>query len=186
MRQRVLLVLMFFCTYMVMADDTVLKLYRPFGEAMEQILPLAKNTVSGECFKQSELIVREDAWRCQAAGKVYDPCFVKPVGRQKEAVCPQSPWVADSVRIVVQTPLNTDQNTSLDMSTAYPWAVELTNGERCQAIDANEQFDGMPIRYHCGDKHWLVGHLQRCKSLWSMLEKTPNGVETIQVRRAWF
>lgn len=186
MMQRVLLVLLILCPLLATAGDTVLKLYRPFGEVIEQVPPTVKRSLSGQCFTQSALILRDDAWRCQAQGRVYDPCFVKPVGTRKEAVCPQSPWMAESVQIVVDTPLNNDQNTALDMSRAYPWAIELSNGDHCQAVDPNEVYEGMPVRYRCSDHNLLVGHLQRCKSVWSMLEKTPSGIETVSLSKVWF
>lgn len=33
--------------------------------------------MSGQCYEQSHIIIREDAWRCQAEGQLFDPCFVK-------------------------------------------------------------------------------------------------------------
>ncbi|CEG58215.1 hypothetical protein [Legionella fallonii] len=186
MIERVLSILLFFCSFVVFADDTVLKLYRPFGEVVDQVPPSVKNVLQGYCDTQSQLIIREDAWHCQAEGKIFDPCFVKLAGNKMEAVCPQSPWVGDSVQINVATPLNNDNHVTLDMSRVFPWAVELVNGEHCQAVAPNEVYDSMPIRYRCSNQNVLIGYLQRCKSIWSMLEKTPEGVITVEFRRAWF
>ena len=182
----VVLILLFFCPFLVSAHDTVLKLYRPFGEVVDQTPPQIKNTMQGYCDRQSQLILREDAWHCGALGKIYDPCFVKLAGNRKEVICPQSPWVSDSVQINVSTPLNNDRHVSLDMSRVFPWAVELFNGEHCQAIESAETYDSMPVRYRCSRKNVLIGYLQRCKSVWSMLEKTPEGVVTVEFKRAWF
>ncbi|MFI4918347.1 MAG: hypothetical protein ACHP65_02205 [Legionellales bacterium] len=186
MMQRVLMLVLFVYSVLVCADDTVLKLYRPFGEALEQVSPGIKNTLPGQCVSQSQLIVREDAWRCQAEGRVYDPCFVKEAGKRTEALCPQSPWVGDSVQILVNSPLNNDQHSRLDMSTAFPWAIELANGEHCQAAASDEVYEGMPVRYRCSKQNKLIGHIQRCKAAWSMLEKTSTGVETVIFSKAWF
>ena len=186
MVQRVLIVLLFFCSFFVSADDTVLKLYRPFGDVRDQIAPIVTNKLAGQCVGQSQLIVREDAWRCQAEGKIFDPCFVKMAGNKKQAVCPQSPWTADSVQIDVHSPLNNENHTTLDMSRVFPWAIELANGEHCQAIESNEVYDAMPVRYRCSNHNLLVGYLQRCKTVWSMLEKTPEGVITVELSKAWF
>ena len=186
MKQRVLFLLLFFGTFLVNADDTVLKLYRPFGEVTEQAVPVIKNSLTGQCTGQSQLILREDAWRCEAGGKTFDPCFVKAGTKQTEALCPQSPWVGDSVNITVNAPLDNEQHQTLDMSQAYPWGVELANGERCLAMSSNETYDQMPVRYRCTNKNRLVGHLQRCKNVWSMLEKTPEGVVTAELVKAWF
>lgn len=186
MMQRVLLVLICFYSFIATAGDTVLKLYRPFGDVVEQITPVVINKMPGECYTQSQLIKREDAWRCQANGTTYDPCFVKAGGKNKEAVCPPSPWEANSVKIEVSAPLNNEHHISLDMSRAFPWAIELANGERCQAIDTNELFDAMPVRYRCSNNNVLIGYLQRCKTVWSMLEKTPQGVVTVEFNKVWF
>lgn len=186
MLQKVLLVLLSFSTLLASAGDTVLKLYRPFGEVIEQIAPVVKNKLTGECYTQSKLIVREDAWRCQADGAVYDPCFVKQGGKSNEVVCPQSPWVSDSIKIEISMPLNNENHIPLDMSRAFPWAIELANGEHCQAIETNEIYDAMPVRYRCSNQNVLIGYLQRCKTVWSMLEKTPQGVVTVDFSKAWF
>lgn len=186
MKDYVLWVLLSFCTFSALADDTILKLYRPFGEVFDQPQAMVNQTMQGQCNKQSDLILREDAWRCLAGGKVFDPCFVKSHASVSEVICPQSPWTGNSVVITVQTPLNNAEHLALDMSTAYPWALELANGEQCQAVEANQEYDGMPIRYRCASNHVLVGHLQRCKPVWSILEKTASGVDAVAVKRAWF
>jgi hypothetical protein len=184
--QRVLFLLFFCCPFVVEAADTVLKLYRPYGEVENQVAPIIKKSVLGHCSTQSHVILREDAWRCKSEGTIYDPCFVKAGEHRTEAVCPQSPWVGDSIQIKVSTPLNNELNQGLDMSQAYPWGIELSNGERCLAIDSKKLYDEMPIRYRCANKNLLVGHLQRCKSVWSMLEKRSEGIITVELVKAWF
>lgn len=186
MLQRVLLASLCFCSFLASASDTVLKLYRPFGEVFDQAPPIVKKKLSGQCYEQSRIIIREDAWRCQAEGQLFDPCFVKAGGKKLEVVCPQSPWVGDSVQINVTVPLDNENHKTLDMSRAFPWAIELVNGEYCLAINSNEQYDSMPVRYRCNNQNVLIGHLQRCKTVWSMLEKTPQGVKTVELHRAWF
>ncbi|KGP62602.1 hypothetical protein EP47_01235 [Legionella norrlandica] len=186
MLQRVLLALLCFYSFLAHAGDTVLKLYRPFGEVYDQAPPIVKKKLSGQCYEQSRLIIREDAWRCQAEGQLFDPCFAKAGGKKMEVICPQSPWVGDSIQIDVSVPLNNEHHKTLDMSRTLPWAIELINGEFCIAIDSNELYDSMPVRYRCNYQNVLIGHLQRCKTVWSMLEKTPQGVITVELGRAWF
>ncbi|ARG97113.1 hypothetical protein B6N58_05245 [Legionella micdadei] len=165
------------------ADDTELKLYRPFADGTPVVI---KEVIPGQCWQQSQRIKREDAWRCVAANKVYDPCFVKEYGSHKEAVCPQSPWVGDSVQINLSTPVDNTQNTSLDMAEAYPWAVELTTGEKCQAVDDGAVYDGMKVHYQCNSQTVLIGRVQRCEAKWSILQRTPSGISTALVAKAWF
>ena len=170
---------------MLLAADTVLKLYRPFGDVMDQIAPVITTKLHGHCEGQSHLIVREDAWHCQAKGVVYDPCFAK-MSKELVVICPKSPWNGDSTQITVTTPLNNERHHTLDMSQALPWAIELVTGTRCQAVEPGEEYDNMPVRYRCGEHQVLMGYLQRCKPQWSMLEKNPQGVVTVALAKAWF
>lgn len=186
MLQFFLVIFLILFSFSTVAQDTVLKLYRPFGDFIEQAAPSVKKTLSGECYSQSRIILREDAWRCSAEGTIYDPCFVRSGKNKTEALCPQSPWVGDSIQIMVKYPLENEHNKNLDMSRAYPWAIELTNGEYCQGIYTEKRFDNMRIRYQCNNKNYLVGHLQRCKSVWSMLKRTPEGVIEVELKKAWF
>ncbi|KTD06877.1 hypothetical protein [Legionella jamestowniensis] len=173
-------------SYAAFAQDTELKLYRPFGEAVQQAPVVIKEEVTGQCFQQSQRIKREDAWRCIAAGKVYDPCFVKPYGSHREAVCPQSPWEGESVKISLSSAVDNSQHAPLNMAETYPWAIELITGEKCQAVDGGGIYDNLPIHYQCDTKAILLGRLQRCRTEWSILQRTPSGVSTALVAKAWF
>lgn len=184
--QRVWVIILFFCTFLASAADTVLKLYRPFGEVTEQSIPIVKNTVQGSCEGPSQLIVREDAWYCRVGDKVYDPCFAPLTGTKNEVICPQSPWVGDSIAIELAHALNNAHHSTLDMSGTFPWAIELIDGAHCQAIASKEFYDALPVRYLCTNGNVLIGSVQRCKSVWSMLEKTPSGVVTTELSKVWF
>lgn len=166
------------------AVDTEVNLYRPLTDAANQSPAIAAKKM-GLCAQQSELIKREDAWRCVAENKVYDPCFMQP-GSNVNVVCPESPWANQAVQITVSSPLDNKQYQTLDMSRTFPWAIELTSGDKCQAIDTKEEYDGLPIRYRCGKQTELIGHVQRCEGMWKMLQHASNGVDTVQIARAWF
>ncbi len=185
MKQRVLLILLFFYSFIAAADDTVLKLYRPFGEG-EHNTPVITQQLQGQCDAQSKLILREDAWRCQADGKTFDPCFAKSGPKQTSLLCPSSPWSKDNIQINVTSPLINEEHQALDMSRTFPWAIELVNGDHCQAVELGKDYDSMPIRYHCVSSNVLLGTIQRCNPLWSMLEKTQEGVVTRDLKQAWF
>jgi hypothetical protein len=170
----------------LIADDTELSLYRPLTDTTNHVPLTVVESKRGECHLQSQLIKREDAWRCVAEGKVYDPCFVPRFGSYLEAFCSESPWSHQGVRITVVAPLDNSQHEALDMSQTFPWAVELINGEKCKAIDINEQYDGLPVRYRCDSQATLIGHVQRCENTWKMLQHASNGVDTVQIKKAWF
>lgn len=167
----------------VLADDTELKFYRPFVNSMQFMI---KEKKAGECWQQSQRIQREDAWRCVAEGKTYDPCFINPHGSRKEAICPDSPWVNNALMLNLTTPVDNSQHLPLDMSKAYPWALELSTGEKCLAIDEGQIYDGLQIYYQCERSSVLFGRLQRCEARWSMLQRKVEGVSTASVIMAWF
>lgn len=186
---RVCFILLFLCSLAApssQAKDTSLKLYRPFSASEGQASISVLASKAGYCPEQSKLILREDAWRCHAGGKVYDPCFVKPFGNRKEALCPQSPWDGDSIQITVKEPLDNIFHSRLDMSRAYPWAVLLSDGVYCQAVDRREHHDNLPVRYQCQDKSLLIGHLQRCDPRWQILQKKNQQIQSISLETAWF
>lgn len=166
------------------AEDTILHLYHPLTPKDPTTVVTAKKF--GECWQQSQLIKREDAWRCIADGQIHDPCFVQPYGSHLEALCPESPWAKRGVQITVSSPLDNKQHETLDMSRTYPWAVELTNEEKCQAILTNEQYDNSPVRYHCEKNTVLIGHLQRCTGVWKILQREGNQVNMVKIKKAWF
>jgi len=187
MRRHVVTFFIIFSSFSLHAADTETILYRPFGSAQQQDPIVIKQQLTGDCSGQSLRIKREDAWRCSAAGKIYDPCFIKQYGSLKQAVCPQSPWVGESIEINLPAAVDNSQHATLDMSRTYPWAVELSDGEHCQAVDDGNMLEGLPVHYQCANQSVLVGHLQRCKREWSMLQHNPDGqIETIVVNKAWF
>lgn len=171
------------CSFCTFADETELKLYRPFVDGIQVVI---KKKITGDCWQQSQRIKREDAWRCTAEGKVYDPCFIKPVGARNEAICPYSPWSMNGVQINLSSAADNSNHTPLDMSEAYPWAVELTSGEKCQAVDEGQVYDGLQVRYQCNSQIVLIGRVQRCEAKWSILQRSPQGISTALLSKAWF
>lgn len=186
MKREVIWFFAFLWSGVLLAAETELSFYRPMTETSNH-LPLtivAKKT--GTCNQQSQLIKREDAWRCVAEGQAYDPCFVQRFGAHLDAYCADSPWSNQGIQISVVSPLDNSRHETLDMSQTYPWAIELNNGTKCQAIEPNEQYDGLPVRYRCEGQSTLIGHVQRCDNTWKILQHASNGVETVQIKRAWF
>ncbi len=186
MKREVVLFFVILWSMAVFAEDTELNLYRPTTDVTEHLPIEIVAKKSGECFQQSQLIKREDAWRCVAEGNVYDPCFANPAGPSLDAICAEMPWSNKGIQISVATPLENKRHESLDMSRTFPWAMELANGEKCQAIDTTAQYDGLPVRYQCDRNSELIGHVQRCESQWKMLQHAANGVDTVRITRAWF
>ncbi|MFC3907827.1 hypothetical protein ACFORL_01860 [Legionella dresdenensis] len=187
MLRHVVLFFILIWSFFVNAMDTETRLFRPYGDGLQQEAIVINQKITGECYQQSTRIKREDAWRCVADGRVYDPCFIKRYGRRDQAICPASPWSGASIMIDMSKPADNSQHLALDMSRTYPWGIELASGIKCQAIDAGSEAGGLPAYYQCENQSVLVGELQRCKPEWSMLEHFSDGrVESALVSRAWF
>lgn len=187
MRRVLMIILTLFYAFPLAAQDTELKLFRPFGQAEQQAPLRIETRLSGECWQQSQRIIREDAWRCQANGRIYDPCFIKQFSNNTEALCPESPWVGESILLHLSTAADPSQQIMLDMSRTYPWGLELADGEHCDAAHQSETVDNLPVRYRCANQTLLIGHLQRCKGEWTILQRDMAGkVSTVTVRKAWF
>lgn len=186
MKREVIGILAIFCSALVFAADTELNFYRPLTESPKQVPMTVVAQKAGTCARQSELIKREDAWSCVAEGKVYDPCFVQPYGTHREAICPESPWSQQGIKITVAAPLDNRRHEILDMSRTLPWAIELSTGEKCKAVESNRQYDGLPVHYQCEGNTELIGHVQRCNEPWKMLQHAANGVDTVDIAKAWF
>ncbi|MFA5960598.1 MAG: hypothetical protein WC785_08770 [Tatlockia sp.] len=180
MRHKLIAIFSLFTACTLYAEDTELLFYRPFEEESTTI----KQTVPGECWQQSHRLKREDALRCVTKEKTYDPCFLD--GAHRVALCKETPWQVETVVISLSTPLDTSVNQALDMAEAYPWAIELTTGEKCQAMDEGQVFDGLPIHYQCNNQTLLLGRVQRCNPKWHILQKNDSQVFTATVAKAWF
>ena len=174
-------------SHVCLSEETQVKLYRPFNPSHGQADVVVNQTMKGLCWEQSHADKREGAWRCMVGSVVLDPCFVKSYGEKKQAICPQSPWNGKAIKVMVEQDLDDSSHEEMDMSKNYPWALELTDGARCQKIaDSNQYFDGLPIHYLCDNDSVLFGRIQRCKAQWSMLQKSNSGVVTALIDKAWF
>lgn len=176
---RVMLMLFLACfAACVFAHETELTFYRP-GQAVEK-------NITGECAEQSQHIKREDAWRCKANERIYDPCFISS-SSTKQAICFKSPWVTEAVLIHLKSQVSPQNFLPLNMAETYPWALELSTGEKCVAVHSHKSIDGLPVRYRCEKQRVLFGHLQRCKANWSILFQDASGeIDTIDIAKAWF
>lgn len=181
------LTLLWITVEQAIAGDTLLKLYRPFTEMSQISQPESFGAPHpGRCIGQSHLVQREDAWRCSDGRVTYDPCFLNPAGSQTSVLCPVAPWEKQAVVIQLTQRLDNSKHVALDMSRGYPWGIELSQGDKCLAIDTTQQYDNLPVRYVCQSRSVLFGHIQRCSPTWKVLQHNANGVATITVARAWF
>lgn len=158
-------------------------LYTAFSHSPYQTALQVTDVYFGECTSQSKADKRKDAWRCQANGQTFDPCFQHPFVNRNQLICPLSPWQSAAVKITTHQELDDSQHAELDMSRNNPWAMELKDGTRCII---NTSTDSSSHKYHCGDQDYLVGNIYRCKGSWEIYRKSGESFEVAEVKRAWF
>ncbi len=160
--------------------------YSPFIDAPLQKTPKITESIEGVCKKGSTLTARVDAWRCETAQKVFDPCFVQKYQNRDRLICPTSPWGQTATAISIHHLLLTDRE-SLDMSKSSPWTVELTNGARCIRLKPEEvNTSGEKKKYRCNNGEYLVGAFYRCKGLWEIFSTNDEHYQRVFIERAWF
>lgn len=172
----------------VVFSDTTLKYFQPFSGESSDPRNKHKPALKGFCREQSHHIKREDAFRCDAEGKILDPCFIHPHKKNHTAACIPSPWADMEQNIELHQTLSHSNQATLDMSKAYPWAVVLKkNNIKCLSFHKDgDLIDGMKVRYRCLDQSYLVGHLQRCDPNWSILMYKNGQFSHEKIKLAWF
>jgi hypothetical protein len=81
----------------------------------------------------------------------------------------------------------TDESPGEEMNLSLPWALELTNGERCVFIQGTGGLvDGMRLNYKCGTG-WVVGELDQGKEVWraNYYRERILEISQVDVRRIW-
>jgi len=186
MRQIYFSIFFFLLSCDVAAQDTILRFYRPFIVSETQQPLKIKAEYGGDCWRQSQRIVREDAMQCDVDGTRYDPCFVQAFNAQQQILCIDSPRASEAIQINASAPLDTQSYKTLDMSRTLPWAVELHDGDFCLSTDSKEMFDGLPVHYQCEHGMVLIGSVQRCVAEWKILAHNARGISTAYIATAWF
>ena len=89
-----------------------------------------------------------DAYRCFSGNGIHDPCWADDGSPSTPTVvCQQEPWDTSVTQFTVPSGLEPfDQNLPIDRN--YPWGVQLTDGERCIALQgAHDNYDGSVVDY---------------------------------------
>jgi hypothetical protein len=86
-------------------------------------------------------------------------------------LCLEHPWDTRVTRLTVRGGgLETFSGPPQHINLAYPWGVQLTDGERCIAVQGtHDNFNGKVIDYACGPgyDHVLLRPLNRSSSRWT-------------------
>jgi hypothetical protein len=113
---------------------------------------------TGSCWSTSNVLNRDDAWRCTADNTIYDPCFSIP-GNSQAVLCDTSP-LRDSTGFKLNlTESLPARGTISPVKSA--WAFELADGTNCLFMGgATAAFEGKRVNYSCSDGWFILGELQ--------------------------
>jgi hypothetical protein len=163
---------------------TVIRIYAPFGPgAVRQGVEVA-GRLTGECFAASLADqARDDAWRCMSGNRIMDPCFRGFEGAKMVLACPESPWSSRITVLVPSKEPSSAQANKAGIGRGLPWALELTNGTRCEFLTgATAAVAGMRVNYGCvGGGLSIVGDVDRTLPQWRVFVDTGKSV-TIQLQ----
>lgn len=167
-------------------ERTDMQYFRPFVTGVKKTSFTRQSPIKGHCIRQSELIKREDAWVCQANGQSLDPCFSQEDSGQSQMLCFPHSQIAEAIPLILISPLPRVAKIPLDMSSAYPWGVELEDGQWCEAMREGTWVNGVAVHYACKDGSYLLGNIQRCHQPWQILQQRHQEMKQAKIRRALF
>jgi hypothetical protein len=151
--------------------------------------------LEGDCVDVSLLDPgNPDAWRCTGPGRyIYDPCFSNGFPQKgTTVVCIDDPWRAAGSLLKVRAwkPLYPGIGQPRKLDRSYPWAVELSNGMRCQTMGgATDVITGRRVNYWCEPEGWIVGNPDRAERVWTadlFTPRTSNDLRPVDIYVAWF
>jgi hypothetical protein len=128
---------------------------------------------------------RTDAWRCQSNNIIMDPCFQDGT----TLACLVHPWSNKVTVIEPKEPLQKALAKQVAV-TGLPWALELSNGQRCTFLSGNSTIVNQSrVNYTCsGYTYNIIGDVDRTSTPWTVnVYNTENGhIEKVAVHTAWF
>ncbi len=112
-------------------SSTVQVTYQPFTATgvVDPALHVTQH-LGGTCVSPASGL--PNGYRCFAdGGSIYDPCFAGPHGTADPLVCPSNPTGPDVVELTARS-----VSAYPPAGVTNPWAIELSNGQRCRLVAA--------------------------------------------------
>jgi len=132
------------------SDSTQVIVFHPQG------VPTREHT--GSCWSTSNVLIRDDAWRCTLNNNIYDPCF-SISGTSQAVICGTSP-LSDNLGFKLDLTESLPAR-GTEPLIKYAWAFELDDGTDCIFMDgATAAFEGKRVNYSCSDGWVILGELQ--------------------------
>lgn len=178
--------------------------------------PLKRNLtitdrLGGICKPSYIAMVARGVMQCWESSNVYyDPCYLTRdqdslPASEREFVCINAPWSDEAVAFSLWSvaPLGSLAREPVPLEQATPWALELSNEERCVRRTARNEYVllNLPVTYYCsrtgapivdsrhsaGVSNVVLGDLSRSEPLWTAqyLALGSNEIVEVGVIRAW-
>jgi hypothetical protein len=142
----------------------------------------------GSCETGSFLVAGPGVFRCTAATRIYDPCYLDAKASTTERsvmVCVRAPWSRTVLRLRVRGPVS---GGAAAPPTAPPWALRLASGRLCLLVGgAASVVSGRRMNYACGERY-LFGIPDTTRPTWSIRQaRTPGGLgmRQVAIATAW-
>ena len=144
------------------------------------------SATEGACtFGSSIANGRPDAWGCTTSGGVLDPCFENSFVAPDEATevaCLDTPWSTEVVMLTLTAPLSREKEGPAGALTGtadtadeviqpwdLPWALELTNGDRCALLHGTLLvMAGQVVHYGCEQGGMILGETDHTQPVWTV------------------
>lgn len=110
--------------------------------------PLGLPVIEGSCEMSATLVGRPGAYRCEAGGDIFDPCFAPPPGAADLVVCNTWPNNRD-VAVAIGVAGIVHANATVPPG-AIPWFIELYDGRVCERA-GGALVPAADVSFDCGD-----------------------------------
>jgi hypothetical protein len=169
---------------------TKVRLLTPFLKGSVGIGFAISGQGQGTCFGPSVASSgRVDAWRCTVGNAIHDPCYQNVMGDSKTLVCADAPWQASGMLLTLASPLPEVNRKPVSVKDTQPWAIELSNGQRCTLFTgATAPIAGMRITYGCSGGYVAVGDINRTGPVWKIFAQGEKSIslDEIEISTAWY
>jgi hypothetical protein len=144
-------------------------------------------TVNGTCFATSIAVAVQGAYRCMSDNYIYDPCFASDSGSQTELACAETPWAG--VTLMKVTSALPSGAIGEENPIAFPWAIQLANGQRCVVgTGANSALGGVNLPYYCSPSNTETSDVNETTEPWTVQylpSATSSVLTSVAVLVAW-
>ncbi|AEA28963.1 hypothetical protein Psed_6895 (plasmid) [Pseudonocardia dioxanivorans CB1190] len=133
------------------------------------------------------------ALRCftdDGSGVLLDPCWPSP--DDNRAACPNSPWDPNTYllsNLKIDRKLSDTENSETEPALRQVWALELTNGQRCEFTSGvTATVAGKRVNYSCNsESDTAIGDIEKSGQVWRILFSSDGNpqLQYVDIVKVW-